>query len=192
MNSKVDFYFEKAVKWQKELHLLRNIISDCGLTEVLKWGSPCYTFNDHNILLIHVFKDYCAILFFRGVLLNDSKKILIQQTPNVQAARQVRFTNASQIVALETTLKAYIHEAIELEKSGMKVPFKMTTEFAMPEEFSSKLEKLPALKAAFNKLTPGRQRAYLLYFSAARQPGTRVSRIQKCIPKILDGKGLND
>jgi uncharacterized protein YdeI (YjbR/CyaY-like superfamily) len=192
MNNNVDFYFDKATKWRKELQLMRKIILDCGLTEELKWGTPCYTFQNRNIVLIHVFKEYCAVLFFKGALMNDSQGILIQQTANVQAARQVRFTKAPQIIAMEATLKAYIYEAIEVEKSGMKVKLKKTTEYKMPEEFSKKLNKISGLKTSFNSLTPGRQRAYLLYFSSAKQASTRETRIQKCIPKILEGKGLND
>ena len=192
MNKKVDFYFTKSVKWQKELELLRKIILDCGLTEELKWGVPCYTYDNANIVLIHEFKEYCAVLFFKGALLNDSHRILIQQTANVQGARQVRFTNTGQITKLKAALKAYIFEAIEVEKSGLKVNFKKTAEFKMPEEFSTRLKKDPKLKTAFNSLTPGRQRAYLLHFAAAKQAKTRESRIEKNIPQILNGKGLND
>lgn len=191
-NPKVDFYFDKAKKWQKELEQLRTIILDCGLDEELKWGSPCYTFQQRNIVLLHVFKDYCAMLFFKGALLNDAKGILVQQTKNVQAARQVRFTNAKEITRLSPTLKAYIYEAIEVEKAGLKVALKKTAEFAMPEEFQNRLNKNAALKKAFAALTPGRQRGYLLYFSSAKQPKTRESRIEKHIPQILRGKGLQD
>ena len=192
MNPKVDFYFSKAKKWQKELKQLRTIVLDCGLTEELKWGVPCYTFHKSNIVLIHVFKEYCALLFFKGALLNDVSGILIQQTENVQAARQVRFTDVGEIVEMETVLKAYIYEAIEVEKAGLKVTFKKTTAFKMPEEFKNKLDKNPALKAAFDALTPGRQRAYMLHFSAPKQSKTRESRVEKCIDQILNGKGLND
>ncbi len=191
MNSKVDFYFSKA-SWQKELEQLRKIVLDCGLTEELKWGCPCYSFDKSNIVLIHVFKEYCAVLFFKGALLNDASGILIQQTKNVQAARQIRFTNVKEIVKLKTILKAYIFEAIEVEKAGLKVPLKKTAEFSMPQEFKNKLNKNAALKTAFYALTPGRQRGYLLHFSAPKQSKTRESRIEKCMPQILNGKGLND
>jgi uncharacterized protein YdeI (YjbR/CyaY-like superfamily) len=192
MNPKVDFYFSKAKKWQKELEKLRTIVLDCGLTEELKWGVPCYMFQKSNIVLIHVFKEYCALLFFKGALLNDTNGILIQQTENVQAARQIRFTNVGEIVKMKTILKAYIYEAIEVEKAGLKVNLKKTTEFVIPEEFQHKLVKTPALKTAFYALTPGRQRAYILYFSAPKQSKTRESRVEKCIQQILDGKGLDD
>ncbi|MBI3519056.1 MAG: YdeI/OmpD-associated family protein [Bacteroidetes bacterium] len=192
MNPKVDFYFMKAKKWQEELQLLRPIALDCGLTEELKWGCPCYTYKKSNIVLIHAFKDYCAFLFFKGALLKDSKGILIQQTENVQAARQIRFTNTREIVKLERVLKTYIHEAIEVEKAGLKVELKKTTEFAMPDEFQHKLHEMPDLKDAFYALTPGRQRAYLLYFSSAKQAKTRETRIKKYVKHILKGKGLDD
>jgi uncharacterized protein YdeI (YjbR/CyaY-like superfamily) len=192
MNPKVDFYFIKAKKWQKELKKLRMIVLDCQLTEELKWGVPCYTFQKSNIVLIHVFKEYCAILFFKGALLNDANGILIQQTENVQAARQIRFTNVREIAEMETILKAYIYEAIEVERAGLKVNFKKPAEFIIPEEFKKKLDKIPALKAAFDALTPGRQRAYNLYFSAPKQSKTRESRVEKCMQQILNGKGLND
>jgi uncharacterized protein YdeI (YjbR/CyaY-like superfamily) len=192
MNPKVDFYFSKAKKWQEEIEKLRIVVLDCGLTEELKWGVPCYTFQKSNIVLIHVFKDYCALLFFKGALLNDANGILVQQTKNVQAARQIRFTDVREVVKLKSVLKAYIHEAIEVEKAGLKVPFKKTKEFDIPEEFQNKLNKTPALKKAFNALTPGRQRAYLLYFSAPKQSKTRETRIEKSMQQILNGKGLND
>lgn len=192
MNPKVDFYFTKASQWQEEVRQLRSIILDCALTEELKWGNPCYQFDERNIVLIHEFKEYCALLFFKGALLNDANGILIQQTENVQAARQIRFTNLRQIAELEPVLKAYIYEAIEVEKAGLKVPLKTTVEFNLPEEFQNKLNELPALKTAFDALTPGRQRAYLLYFSAPKQSKTRESRIEKSVQQILDGKGLND
>jgi uncharacterized protein YdeI (YjbR/CyaY-like superfamily) len=192
MNPKVDFYFEKAGIWQKEIGKLRTIVLDCGLTEELKWGVPCYTLQKSNIVLIHVFKEYCALLFFKGVLLNDPNGILIQQTKNVQVARQIRFTDVREVVKMEKTLKAYIYEAIEVEKAGLKVNLKKTPEFSMAEEFKKKLNKTPALKTAFKALTPGRQRAYLLYFSAPKQSSTRESRVEKSIKQILDGKGLND
>ena len=192
MNSKVDFYFNKAKKWQEELRKLRIIILDCGLTEELKWGVPCYTFQKSNLVLIHVFKEYCAVLFFKGALLNDANGILIQQTENVQAARQIRFTNVREIVEMATILKAYIYEAMEVEKAGLKVNFKKNTELIFPVEFQKKLDEIPALKAAFDALTPGRQRAYNLYFSAPKQFKTRQSRVEKCMQQILNGKGLND
>jgi uncharacterized protein YdeI (YjbR/CyaY-like superfamily) len=192
MNPKVDVYISEAKKWQEELEKLRTIILDCQLTEELKWGVPCYTFQNSNIVLIHVFKEYCAILFVKGALLNDANGILIQQTENVQAARQIRFTNVREIVAIETILKAYIYEAIEVEKAGLKVDFKKTTEYIIPEEFQNKLDEIPALKTAFDALTPGRQRAYILYFSAPKQSKTRESRVEKCMQQILNGKGLND
>ena len=192
MNPKVDFYFDKAKKWQKEIKQLRTIVLDCGLIEELKWGCPCYTFEKTNIVLIHVFKEYCALLFFKGALLHDADGILIQQTPNVQVPRQVRFTNVSEIAKMEKILKAYIYEAIEVEKAGLKVNLKKTTEYSIPEEFQKKLNKNAALKTAFKALTPGRQRAYILYFSQPKQSKTRESRIEKSIPQILDGKGLND
>jgi uncharacterized protein YdeI (YjbR/CyaY-like superfamily) len=192
MNPKVDFYFIKAKKWQEELERLRMIALDCQLNEELKWGVPCYTFQKSNIVLIHAFKDYCAYLFFKGALLKDPKGILIQQTENVQAARQIRFSSVKEIVKMEKTLKAYIYEAIEVEKAGLKVNLKKTTEFKMPEEFKNKLDKNPALKTAFYALTPGRQRGYLLYFSSAKQAKTREARIEKYTKPILSGKGLDD
>ena len=192
MNPKVDFYFSKEKKWQKELEKLRTIILDCQVTEELKWGVPCYMFQKSNIVLIHVFKEYCAILFVKGALLKDANAILIQQTENVQAARQVRFTNVQEIVEMETILKAYIHEAIEVEKAGLKVNYKKATEFSIPDEFQHKLDEFPGLETAFYALTPGRQRAYLLYFSAPKQSKTRESRVEKYMQQILNGKGLND
>jgi uncharacterized protein YdeI (YjbR/CyaY-like superfamily) len=192
MNPKVDFYFDKAKNWQKEVQQLRTIVLSCGLDEELKWGCPCYTFEGTNIVLIHDFKEYCALLLFKGALLNDPNGILIQQTKNVQAARQMRFTDLKEIVKLATTVKAYIYEAIEVEKAGLKVKLKKTTEFEMPEEFKKVLNKNAALKTAFKALTPGRQRGYLLYFSQAKQSTTRESRIEKYTPEILKGKGLND
>jgi uncharacterized protein YdeI (YjbR/CyaY-like superfamily) len=192
MNPKVDVYFNKAKMWQEELKKLRMIILDCRLNEEIKWGVPCYTFQNNNIVLIHVFKKYCALLFFKGALLNDAKGILIQQTKNTQAGRQIRFTNVREIVEMEATLKAYIYEAIEVEKVGLKVNYKKTTEFIIPEEFKNKLDEISSLKTAFDALTPGRQRAYILYFSSPKQPKTRKSRVEKCIQQILNGKGLND
>ncbi len=192
MNPKVDWYFNKAEKWQKELAQLRLIALNCGLTEELKWGCPCYTFEKNNVVLIHYFKEYCAFLFHKGALLNDADGILIQQTENVQAARQIRFTHLKQIVEIETALKTYIFEAIEVEKAGLKVELKKTEAFKMPEEFETKLAENAAFKTAFEALTQGRQRAYLLHFSAPKQAKTRESRVEKYIPQILDGKGLND
>ena len=192
MNPKVDWFFDKATKWQKEYEKLRTLILDCGLTEELKWGCPCYTFDNRNIVLIHGFKEYCALLFFKGALLADANGILVQQTENVQSARQIRFTSVQEVVKMERIVKAYIYEAIEVEKAGLKVVLKKPSEFAMAEEFQNKLNKDPGLKTAFEALTPGRQRAYLLYFSAPKQSKTRESRIEKCIPQILSGKGFDE
>jgi len=192
MNPKVDFYFNKAKQWQEEIEKLRTIVLDCGLIEELKWGCPCYTFQKSNIVLIHVFKEYCAILFFKGVLLKDTNGILIQQTKNVQTARQVRFTNVKEIVKMQGILKAYIYEAIEVEKAGLKVKLKKTAAFKMPEEFQKKLNKNRALKTAFEALTPGRQRGYMLHFSAPKQSKTREARVEKYMQQILNGKGLDD
>jgi uncharacterized protein YdeI (YjbR/CyaY-like superfamily) len=192
MNPKVDFYFNKDTKWQQEIAKLRTIVLDCGLTEQLKWGCPCYVFEKSNIVLIHVFKEYCALLFFKGVLLKDTHGILIQQTKNVQVARQIRFTSVKEITKMAATLKAYIYQAIEVEKAGLKAPLKKATEFPMAEEFKKALDKKSALKKAFYALTPGRQRGYLLYFSAAKQARTREERVEKYIPQILKGKGLDD
>ena len=192
MNPKVDFYFSEAEKWRDELAKLRTIVLDSPLTEELKWGVPCYTFQKSNILLIHVFKEYCALLFVKGALLKDPAGVLIQQTENVQAARQVRFTNIQEIVELEPTLKAYINEAIQVEVSGLKVNYKKAEEFSIPDEFLSKLEDNPDLETAFYALTPGRQRAYLLYFSAPKQSKTRKARVEKFMAQILAGKRLND
>jgi len=191
-NPKVDWFFNEDTKWQKEFAILRKIILDCGLTEELKWGQPCYMFQRKNIVLIHGFKEYCALLFFKGSLMKDEQGILIQQTKNVQAARQIRFTDAREIVELERILKAYVHQAIEVEKAGLKVALKKTSDFTVPEEFQKKLNEIPALKTAFEALTPGRQRAYIFYFSQAKQSKTRESRIEKYVPKILEGKGLED
>jgi uncharacterized protein YdeI (YjbR/CyaY-like superfamily) len=192
MNPKVDFYFNKAKTWQEEIKKLRKIVLDCELTEELKWGVPCYAYQKSNIVLIHVFNDYCALLFMKGALLSDTHGILIQQTENVQSARQIRFTNLKEIVAQESIIKAYIYEAIEVEKAGLKVEFKKATEFAVAEEFQSQLDETPALKTAFEALTPGRQRGYLLYFAAPKQSKTRVSRVEKYVEHILNGKGLDD
>ncbi|KPE50857.1 YdeI/OmpD-associated family protein [Chryseobacterium indologenes] len=192
MNPKVDFFFENAGQWQKEFEKLRKIALSTELTEDLKWGCPCYTYEGKNIFLIHGFKEYCALLFFKGALMKDPDHILIQQSRNVQAARQIRFTEAQQIADLEKELRAYMFEAVEIEESGAKVEMKKTKEFEMPQEFQDKLDEDPVLKESFESLTPGRQRAYLLHFSSARQSKTREARIEKYIPLILDGKGLND
>jgi uncharacterized protein YdeI (YjbR/CyaY-like superfamily) len=192
MNPKVDFFFAKSKEWQKETEKLRTIVLDCGLTEELKWGVPCYQLDKTNIVLIHTFKEYCALLFFKGALLKDEHGILIQQTKNVQAARQIRFTQLSEITKQKTIIKAYIYEAIEVEKAGLKVKLKPTAAFEMPDEFKKKLTANAALKKAFQALTPGRQRAYLLYFAAAKQSATREARIEKYTRPILAGKGLND
>ncbi len=192
MNPRVDFYFHKAKKWQAELEQLRRIVLDCALIEELKWGVPCYTFQGSNIALIHVFKEYCAVLFVKGALLQDASRLLIQQTEHTQAARQMRFTTVQEILKLEPSLKAYLLEALEVEKAGLKVNYKKTAEFIVPEEFQAKLAELPDLKTAFEALTPGRQKAYLLYFSAPKQAKTRLARVEKCIPQILLGKGLDD
>ena len=192
MNPKVDVHLSRAKKWQEEMEKLRMILLDCQLTEELKWGKPCYTFQKSNIVIIQGFKEYCALMFCKGALLNDAKRILIQQTENVQAARQIRFTNVRDIVGMETVLKAYIDEAVEVEKAGLEVNYKKTSEFIIPEEFQNKLDEIPALKTAFDALTPGRQRAYVLYFSAPKQSKTRESRVEKCMQQILNGKGLND
>ena len=192
MNPKVDGYISQSEKWQEELEKLRRIVLDCQLTEELKWGVPCYTFQKNNIVLMHIFKEYCALLFFKGALLKDAKGILIQQTKETQAARQIRFTDVREIIEMEPILKAYIYEAIEVEKAGLKVDFKKNTEFTIPEEFQNKLDENAALKTAFDALTPGRQRAYILYFSAPKQSKTRESRVEKYMQQILIGKGLND
>lgn len=192
MNPKVDWYFVKNKAWQEEIGHLRNLVLDCGLEEELKWGCPCYTSEGKNVVLIHVFKEYCALLFFKGSLLKDTDGVLIQQTANVQAARQMRFTSLQEVVKRKRLIKAYVKEALQVEKAGMKVMMKKTKEFEMPEEFESKLSKMPALKKAFQALTPGRQRGYLLYFSQAKQAKTREARIGKYTQKIMDGKGLED
>ncbi|MEC1069490.1 YdeI/OmpD-associated family protein [Priestia megaterium] len=192
MNPQVDEFLTKAKKWKEEYETLRKIVLDCELTEDFKWMTPCYTFEKKNIVLIHGFKEYCALLFPKGALLQDSHGILIQQTENVQGARQIRFTNVQEIVEKEGILKAYIYEAIEVEKAGLKVKAKKPEELIIPEELQHKFDEIPALKTAFTTLTLGRQRAYILYFSGAKQSKTRESRVEKCIPNILNGKGLND
>ena len=192
MNPNTDWFFTKQTKWQEAYSELRTLVLDCGLTEELKWGCPCYTIGKSNIVLIHGFKDYCAFLFMQGALLKDTKKILVQQTENVQSARQIRFKSVEEILKTKSTIKAYIKEAIALEKAGLKVALKKTTEYKVPEEFQTVLDDMPELHKAFQALTPGRQRGYLLYFSAAKQSKTRETRIEKYLQKILDGKGLED
>lgn len=192
MNPKVDFFFEKPSQWQEEYNLLRSLALDCDLTEELKWGKPCYTLNNSNVVLIHGFKEYCALLFHKGALLNDEQNLLIQQTENVQAARQLRFTHYDQIHDMQDDIKAYIKDAIRVEKAGLKVEMKKTAEYEMPEELQEKLNADSELEKAFYNLTPGRQRGYLLYFSQAKQAKTRVARIEKYTPHILAGKGFND
>ena len=192
-NPKADFYFDKEKKWKDEIATLRTILLDCGLKEELKWGSPCYTIDeDSNIVLIHVFKEYCAVLFFKGALMKDPDGILIQQTKNVQSARQIRFISLKEVTGAKKILKSYVKEAIAIERAGLKVALKKPTEFAMAEEFQTRLEDSPALNKAFHALTPGRQRGYLLYFSSAKQSKTRVARVDKYVPQILKGKGLED
>ncbi|MTI20747.1 hypothetical protein E1176_06920 [Fulvivirga sp. RKSG066] len=192
MNNKVNLFLQQAKQWQEEMTLLRQIVLECGLTEELKWMHPCYTYKNHNIVLIHGFKDFCALLFHKGALLKDDKNILVQQTENVQAARQIRFTNVDEISSLKSTIKAYIFEAIEVEKAGVKIPMKKTADYTTPEELLEKFNSNPDFKAAFKALTPGRQRGYLLYFSQAKQSQTRKSRIEKYLPQIFEGKGLRD
>ncbi|HEV3272658.1 MAG TPA: YdeI family protein [Candidatus Methylacidiphilales bacterium] len=192
MNPKVNFFFSKAKQWREEFAALRTIVLDCGLTEGWKWMHPCYALDNSNVVLIHGFKEYCALLFMKGALLKDTEDILIQQTENVQAARQIRFTNVGEIVKMESILKAYIKEAIQVEKAGLEVKYKKTSEFTVPDEFQKRLREIPALKAAFESLTPGRQRGYLLHFSSPKQSKTREARIEKCTPLIFDGMGLND
>jgi uncharacterized protein YdeI (YjbR/CyaY-like superfamily) len=191
-NPKVDGFISQAKKWQDEFKKLRAIVLASDLTEDMKWGQPCYTLDGKNVVLIHGFKEYCALLFFKGALLKDPKGILIQQTENVQSARQIRFTSASEIVKMKAVLQAYIDQAIEVEEAGLKVKLKETSDVTIPDEFRKKLDEMPALKTAFAALTPGRQRAYIFYFSQAKQSKTREARVEKCIQQILDGKGLDD
>ena len=191
-NPKVDAFIGKAKKWQKELELLRSIVLECGLTEDFKWGHPCYTTQGKNVIVIQGFKEYCALMFFKGALLKDTKHLLIRPGENTQAGRQLRFTGISEIVKLEKTLKAYIREAATTEKAGLKVELKKTSDYTIPDEFKVQLEKNSKLKTSFESLTPGRQRAYLLYFGSAKQSQTREARVTKCIPKILKGKGMDD
>lgn len=192
MNSKANFFFDKPGKWQESYSIMRTIALESGLKEEVKWGCPCYTVNDSNVFLIHGFKDYCAFLFMKGALMKDPKKRLIQQTANVQSARQIRFTSAAEIIKLKSTLKSYLKEAIAIEQSGKKVEMKPTEAYPIPEELKATFTKLPAVKKAFGQLTPGRQRGYLMYFAQAKQSGTRVNRIEKSIPMIMAGKGIND
>ena len=192
MNPKVDGYLSKAKKWRKEMEKLRRIFLGCQLTEELKWGKPCYTFQTSNVVIVLPVKDYCARLFCKGALFQDAHGSLVKAGENTQAARQIRLTHLREIVGMETILKTYIHQAIEVEKAGLKVKYKKISEFKLPEELQKKLDEIPALKAAFKALTPGRQRGYLLYFSAAKQSKTREARIEKCRRQILKGKGLND
>lgn len=192
MSSKADFYFNKGGKWHNEFAEMRKIALSGGLSEDLKWGCPCYTQDGRNVVLIHGFKEYCAFLFFKGAIMKDPKKLLVRQTPNVQSARQIRFTEATQIAKIAPTLRTYIKEAIRVEKSGQKVAMKKTSSFIVPEEFREQLDRNPALSAAFRSLTPGRQRGYLFFFGSAKQPETRKSRVEKNIPRILKGKGLDD
>ncbi|MFC6633194.1 YdeI/OmpD-associated family protein [Microbulbifer taiwanensis] len=191
-NTKVDAFLGRAKKWRGEYELLRDILLDSPLSEEFKWGKPCYSLDGKNVVLMHGFKEYCALLFMKGALLSDTEGVLVAQTENVQSARQIRFRSAREIEEMESILKAYVNNAIKVEKAGLEVAFKKTEEFNMPAEFQSRLDDDPALKDAFEALTPGRQRGYLLHFSAAKQSRTRESRIEKCIPKILDGVGLND
>jgi uncharacterized protein YdeI (YjbR/CyaY-like superfamily) len=191
-NPKVDGYLRKSKQWQQEMQKLRSIILDCDLTEDVKWRHPCYTLENRNIVLIHGFKEYCALLFFKGALLKDHNHIFFRIGENTQAARQIRFTNLQQIIDMEPILKAYIKEAIEVEKSGVKIKLKKTSDYKLPAEFQTKLNENPALKITFKALTPGRQRAYILYFSSAKQSKTREGRVEKCMPRILKGKGLDD
>jgi uncharacterized protein YdeI (YjbR/CyaY-like superfamily) len=192
MNPKVDQFLSKATQWQAEFEKLRAIVLDCGLNEELKWGVPCYTYQNTNVVLMHGFKDYCALLFFKGALLEDTDGILIIQSANVQAGRQIRFTCLDEIVKLEAVLKTYVYQAIEVERAGLKVEFKKTAEYTIPDEFRQKLDEIPGLKSAFEALTPGRQRAYILYFAAPKQAKTRDARVEKYIGQILSGKGLDD
>jgi uncharacterized protein YdeI (YjbR/CyaY-like superfamily) len=191
-NPKVDAFLGRAGQWQAEMTKLRAIVLDCDLTEELKWGCPCYTHNDNNVVLIHAFKEYCALLFMKGALLKDEEGILVQQTKNVQAGRQIRFTSLQQVTKMKAVVKAYVQEAIAVEQAGLTVDFKDTGEFDFPDEFQAKLDEMPELQTAFEALTPGRQRGYLLHFAAPKQSKTRVSRIEKCVQHIMSGKGLND
>ncbi len=192
MNPDVDFYFQRAEEWEDELRELRQLVLDSGMTEELKWGVPCYTVERANVLLIHYFREYCALAFFKGVLMKDPEKMLIQQTENVQATRQLRFTDVAEIRELEPIIRSYINEAIDIEKAGLKVAYRKTEEYHVPEEFQQRLDEDADLRAAFERLTPGRQRGYLLHFAQPKRSTTRYSRIDKCTPRILEGRGLND
>jgi len=192
MNPEVDAYLSKVKKWQEEMEKLRAILLDCQLTEAFKWGKPCYMFQDENVVIIQGFKEYCALLFVKGALLQDANGILVKPGENTQAGRQIRFTSVREIVEMESVVRTYIHEAIEVERAGLKVEFKKATELTIPEEFQQKLDDAPALKTAFDALTPGRQKAYIYYFCAPKQSKTRESRVEKCVPQILNGKGLDD
>jgi uncharacterized protein YdeI (YjbR/CyaY-like superfamily) len=191
-NPKVDFYFAKADKWPREFKRLRKIILGCGLAEELRWGCPCYTSGGSNIVLIHGFKDYCALLLFKGALLKDPAGVLVQQTKNVQSGRQIRFTSDRQIAEMEATIKSYVAEAVEVDKAGLKVPRKEPADFDVPEEFQAALDRSPKLRVAFEALTPGRRRGYLLHFGGAKQSKTRAARVDKYVGQILQGKGLDD
>jgi uncharacterized protein YdeI (YjbR/CyaY-like superfamily) len=192
MNPQLDHFFQNATQWKREMEELREIALDCNLMEEEKWGVPCYTFSKGNILIIHGFKEYCALNFFKGALLQDTDGILVQQTENSQASRQIRFTNLKEISEKAAILKAYIFEAIEIEKAGLKIDYKKVEDFSIPEELIQKWTEDPTIKTAFDKLTPGRQKAYLLHFSDSKQSKTRLARIEKNMPRILNGKGLND
>ena len=192
MNPKVDAFIAKATKWQPAFEIMRTLALECGLSEDMKWGQPCYTADGRNIVLFHGFREYCAFLFFKGALLSDTKQLLVAQTENTQSARQIRFTDSAQVAAMAATLKAYILEAVRIEASGLKVTLKTVADHNIPAEFQAQLDARADVSAAFSALTPGRQRAYLLHFSAAKQAKTREARVEKCIPLILDGKGLND
>ena len=191
-NPKVDAFMDRTTEWHDEIAALRQVILDCDLTEDFKWGWPCYSVDRKNVVLIHGFKDYCALLLFKGALMKDPEGILVQQTENVQAARQIRFSDLREIRRMDNILRQYIHQAVEIERAGLKVDFKKTAAFSVPEEFQARLDATPKLKAAFEALTPGRQRGYLLHFSSAKQPKTREARIEKYIPRIFEGKGLDD
>jgi uncharacterized protein YdeI (YjbR/CyaY-like superfamily) len=192
MNPEVDWFFEKPTKWQKAYRHLRELVLACGLDETLKWGCPCYTHGNANIVLIHGFKEYCALLFMKGALMKDPKGLLIQQTKNVQSARQIRFASLDEVTAREKSVKAYVREAVKIENAGLVVKPKRTEDFEVPEAFQNRLDEDATLEASFRSLTPGRQRAYLLYFAQAKQARTREARVQKCIPAILQGRGFDD
>jgi len=192
MNPKVDQFLNRITQWQDEISQLRRVMLNCQLTEELKWGQPCYTFEKSNIVILQNFKNYCAILFVKGVLLKDEKNVLVALTENTQSSRQIRFTNLQEILNLEPVIKAYVNQAIEIEKAGLKVEYKKTSAFNVPDELQAIFDEIPELKTAFEALTPGRQRAYLLYFDAPKQSKTRTARVEKYMQHILSGKGLND